>query len=75
LSTWKSNEATIYEHVKKEGDRHAVMLFAFDYDDESEDEFARTVRIYFHFVLYKNGEPVGEIMEGVLENPSPRNCN
>jgi hypothetical protein len=51
------------------------MLFAFDYNDESTTEFARPIKIYFHFVLYENSKAVGEPIEGVIENKSPKSCN
>ncbi|KAI6172721.1 hypothetical protein M3Y98_01004900 [Aphelenchoides besseyi] len=38
LTAWKKNETTIHEHVKKGGNRHALMVFAAEYDDDNEFE-------------------------------------
>ncbi|KAI6206290.1 hypothetical protein M3Y94_00891900 [Aphelenchoides besseyi] len=72
LTVWKKYETTIYEHVKKGGNRHALMAFALDYDDEKSLEFSRPIKIYYHFALYENNEVVGDFMEDVIDNPSPR---
>ncbi|KAI6179012.1 hypothetical protein M3Y98_00564200 [Aphelenchoides besseyi] len=72
MTEWKENETKIYEHVKKGGNRHAFMAFAAEYDDENEFEICRPIKIYYHFALYENNERVGDFMEGVIDNPSPR---
>ncbi|KAI6181874.1 hypothetical protein M3Y98_00876100 [Aphelenchoides besseyi] len=72
LTAWKKNETTIHEHVKKGGNRHALMVFAAEYDDDNEFEIWRPIKIYYHFALYENNERVGDFMEDVIDNPSPR---
>ncbi|KAI6198036.1 hypothetical protein M3Y94_01297600 [Aphelenchoides besseyi] len=72
LTVWKENETKIYEHVKKGGNRHALMVFAIEYDDESQNEILRPIKIYYHFTLYENDEIVGDVMEGVIDNPVPK---
>jgi hypothetical protein len=41
----------------------------------NEFEVMRAAKIYYHFKLYKNGEAVGQAIEGVFENKSPRLTN
>ncbi|KAI6178273.1 hypothetical protein M3Y98_00482800 [Aphelenchoides besseyi] len=72
MTAWKENEMKIYEHLKKGGNRHALMTFAIEYDDESEYIILRPIKFYYHFALYENREIVGSVMEGVIDNPSSK---
>uniref|UniRef100_A0A915EHK7 DUF4371 domain-containing protein n=1 Tax=Ditylenchus dipsaci TaxID=166011 RepID=A0A915EHK7_9BILA len=51
LSTWKDSEKVIYNHLKCSNNNSAIMQFAFEYDDESENEFSRPIRMYYHFTF------------------------
>ncbi|KAI6226041.1 hypothetical protein M3Y95_00760200 [Aphelenchoides besseyi] len=72
MTAWKENETKIYEHVKKGGDRYARVFVALEYDDEDEHEILRPIKLYYHFALYENDQPVDEVMEGVIDNPSQK---
>jgi hypothetical protein len=73
ISGWKEGEDVIYNHVKQGGDRHAQMKFAFEYSDAPHNlELCRFSMMYYHFVLYEAGVPVGDVIEGRIENPNPR---
>jgi hypothetical protein len=68
MDKWYDSVDTIYDHLKVGGNRHAQMLYALEYDDENAEYFSRSQKIYYHFTLFENEQPVGEVMEEVIEN-------
>uniref|UniRef100_A0A915CPW6 Uncharacterized protein n=1 Tax=Ditylenchus dipsaci TaxID=166011 RepID=A0A915CPW6_9BILA len=71
MSSWNENEQVIYNHLKC--NKTVRMLFAFEYDDESENEFCRPIKMYYHFVLNSVNNDKNHVIEGVINNSSPRN--
>uniref|UniRef100_A0A915E9B6 Type VII secretion system protein EssD-like domain-containing protein n=1 Tax=Ditylenchus dipsaci TaxID=166011 RepID=A0A915E9B6_9BILA len=64
ISAWEEHEDVIYNHLKL--NHSARLLFAFEYDDESERDFSRPILIYYHFDLFdENGKIVDKLMEAL----------
>ena len=74
ISGWKNGVDAIYSHLTEGGNRHATMQFAFEYNNEERNlHISRATDMYYHFVLYADGKPVGAVMEGHIDNFDPWN--
>ncbi|KAI6171541.1 Isoform A [Aphelenchoides bicaudatus] len=67
---WQQAEQSVYDHVSKGENRHALLQYTVDYGDKHAR--LRILRIYYHFQLYdQNGDPLEDKLEGIFKNPRP----